>query len=257
MRTARGARSPSVPLSDEEFVPVASPAWAERIGQRPPRRAPAALHGVPLVSYAEDSADRPPLLAPRLRQAADRHSRGSPCPICGRLECRAVVGGSGFSVLPRYLCAPELASGALVLLTGSEDAPINTGFLVQRPGSSTNSRSARTRPSPAVRTRGVTNPPASPRNCLSCLRFFRDPRCRAWQRGSSPSSARRPGPAHACVRAPAAGSERPGPGDGPDRGHLAGILDTSPRPASSSRTPPPAGTARGLAPRTWAPATST
>ncbi|MGV2920651.1 LysR substrate-binding domain-containing protein, partial [Streptomyces alfalfae] len=50
----------------------------------------------------------------------------------------AVVGGAGFSVLPRYLCLDELASGALVLLDDPEDPPINTGYLVQRPGSSDN-----------------------------------------------------------------------------------------------------------------------
>ena len=41
-------------------------------------------------------------------------------------------------MLPRYLCAGELSSGALVLLDTPEDAPINTGFLVQRPGTSDN-----------------------------------------------------------------------------------------------------------------------
>ncbi len=50
----------------------------------------------------------------------------------------AVAGGTGFSVLPRYLCAAELASGALVLLHDPDDPPINTSFLVQRPGSAGN-----------------------------------------------------------------------------------------------------------------------
>jgi DNA-binding transcriptional LysR family regulator len=50
----------------------------------------------------------------------------------------AVVGGTGFTVLPRYLCTAELASGALVLLHAPDDPPINTAFLVQRPGAFAN-----------------------------------------------------------------------------------------------------------------------
>ncbi|WP_280453886.1 LysR substrate-binding domain-containing protein, partial [Nocardia brasiliensis] len=42
--------------------------------------------------------------------------------------------GAGISVLPRYLCAPQLHSGALVPLLEPSDPPINTGFLVRRPG---------------------------------------------------------------------------------------------------------------------------
>jgi DNA-binding transcriptional LysR family regulator len=97
---------------------------------------PAALHDIPLITYAED--------LPIVRRYW-RHVFGR------RLNCRAAVSvpdlravlalvtaGAGFSVLPRYLCAGELASGALVLLDAPEDAPINTGFLVQRPGTSDN-----------------------------------------------------------------------------------------------------------------------
>lgn len=50
----------------------------------------------------------------------------------------AVTAGAGFTVLPRYLCRDELASGALVALHEPQDAPINTGYLVQRPGASEN-----------------------------------------------------------------------------------------------------------------------
>jgi len=50
----------------------------------------------------------------------------------------AVAGGTGFTVLPRYLCAGELASGELVLLHEPDDPPINTAFLVQRPGAAAN-----------------------------------------------------------------------------------------------------------------------
>ncbi|MEU6683421.1 LysR family transcriptional regulator [Streptomyces sp. NPDC046832] len=153
----RGRTLSAVPLTDEEFVLVAAPAWADRVAARtaadgpaplPGKPAavhegpaaahdvPAALHDVPLITYAED--------LPIVRRYW-RHVFGR------RLNCRAAVSvpdlravlalvtaGAGFSVLPRYLCAGELASGALVLLDAPEDAPINTGFLVQRPGASGN-----------------------------------------------------------------------------------------------------------------------
>jgi hypothetical protein len=37
-------------------------------------------------------------------------------------------------VLPRYLCARELASGEIAPLLEPEDPPINTGFLARRVG---------------------------------------------------------------------------------------------------------------------------
>lgn len=42
------------------------------------------------------------------------------------------------SVLPRYLCQGELAAGTLVALLTPQDPPINTGYLVQRPGTTDN-----------------------------------------------------------------------------------------------------------------------
>jgi DNA-binding transcriptional LysR family regulator len=132
----RGRTLSAVPLTDEEFVLVAAPAWADRAAERAAADGPAALHDIPLITYAED--------LPIVRRYW-RHVFGR------RLNCRAAVSvpdlravlalvtaGAGFSVLPRYLCAGELASGALVLLDAPEDAPINTGFLVQRPGTSDN-----------------------------------------------------------------------------------------------------------------------
>ncbi|MEE1757503.1 LysR family transcriptional regulator [Streptomyces sp. SP18CS02] len=134
----RGRTLTAVPLMDEEFVLVAAPVWAGRIGgpDRPAVDVAAALHGVPLIAYAEDLP---------IARRYWRHVFGK------RLSCRAaltvpdlrgvlsaVVAGAGFAVLPRYLCLDELASGALVLLHEPEDPPINTGYLVQRPGSSVN-----------------------------------------------------------------------------------------------------------------------
>ncbi|MEZ0095153.1 LysR family transcriptional regulator [Streptacidiphilus sp. EB129] len=129
----RGRTLSAVPLMDEEFVLVAAPAWAERVGGAD---LPAALHAVPLITYAEDLP---------IARRYWRHVFGR------RLNCRAAVtvadlrgvraavaAGAGFSVLPRYLCLDRLADGALVLLHEPEDPPINTGYLVQRPGRSAN-----------------------------------------------------------------------------------------------------------------------
>nr|WP_229925720.1 LysR family transcriptional regulator [Streptomyces longispororuber] len=133
----RGRTLSAVPLADEEFVLVASPAWAQRIGpDRVAAEGAAALRGVPLVAYAEDLpiarrywwhvfgerlTARPALTVPDLRGVR-----------------AAVVAGAGVTVLPRYLCLDELASGALVPLLLPEDPPINTGYLAQRPGTPDN-----------------------------------------------------------------------------------------------------------------------
>ncbi|MFB7653157.1 MULTISPECIES: LysR family transcriptional regulator [unclassified Streptomyces] len=128
----RGRGLSAVPLADEEFVLVAAPALADRLRPALAAEGPGALHEVPLISYAED--------LPIVRRYW-RHVFGR------RLTCRAAVSvpdlravvamvaaGAGFSVLPRYLCAAELDSGALALLDEPEDAPINTAYLVHRPG---------------------------------------------------------------------------------------------------------------------------
>ncbi|GGS07965.1 LysR family transcriptional regulator [Streptomyces aureoverticillatus] len=133
----RGRTLSAVPLADEEFVLVASPDWAERIGPaRVAADGAAALRGVPLIAYADDLpiarrywwhvfgerlTEQPAMTVPDLR---------------GVLS--AVVAGAGISVLPRYLCLDELASGALVPLLLPEDPPINTGYLAQRPGAPAN-----------------------------------------------------------------------------------------------------------------------
>ncbi|MFJ9690832.1 LysR family transcriptional regulator [Kitasatospora sp. NPDC101183] len=132
----RGRALASVPLADEEFVLVAAPSWAERIGSRLATEGPAVLHAVPLVAYAEDL----PIVRRYWRHVFGRRLTCRPTVTIPDLRAvrEAVVGGAGFSVLPRYLCADDLASGALVLLNDPDDPPINTGFLVQRPGASTN-----------------------------------------------------------------------------------------------------------------------
>ncbi|MFL9683637.1 LysR family transcriptional regulator [Streptomyces sp. KL110A] len=128
----RGRALTWLPLADEEFVLVGAPVWAERLGGRIAAEGPAALHGVPLVAYAEDL----PILRRYWRHVFGRRLTAVPAVTAPDLRAvrAAVAGGAGVSVLPRYLCAAELASGALVPLHLPEDPPINTGFLVGRPG---------------------------------------------------------------------------------------------------------------------------
>ncbi|MFJ4201026.1 LysR family transcriptional regulator [Streptomyces sviceus] len=130
----RGRTLTALPLNDEEFVLVAAPAWAQRIGA--PEHLAAALNGVPLVAYADDL----PIVRRYWRHVFGRRLVRQPALTMPDLNGvkAAVVGGTGFTVLPRYLCTEELTSGALVLLHAPDDPPINTGFLVQRPGTSGN-----------------------------------------------------------------------------------------------------------------------
>ncbi|MFI9121093.1 LysR family transcriptional regulator [Streptomyces bikiniensis] len=139
----RGRSLVAVPLMDEEFVLVAAPAWAGRVRGRPAAEVPAALRAVPLVAYAEDL----PIARRYWRHVfGTRLSRPADVTVPDlRGVLAAVAAGAGFSVLPRYLCASELASGALVLLHEPEDPPLNTGYLVRRPGRADNPDVARVR----------------------------------------------------------------------------------------------------------------
>ncbi|MDF9811347.1 LysR family transcriptional regulator [Streptomyces sp. SPB162] len=129
----RGRSVSAVPLMDEEFVLVAAPSWADRIG--PGRVAvdgPAALRDAPLITYAEDLP---------IARRYWRHVFGTRLSAQAAITVpdlrgvlAAVVAGAGVTVLPRYLCAAEIASGALVPLLEPEDPPINTAYLAQRPG---------------------------------------------------------------------------------------------------------------------------
>ncbi|MEV7739656.1 LysR family transcriptional regulator [Streptomyces sp. NPDC088921] len=132
----RGRILTAVPLNDEEFVLVASPTWAQRLGAPASVTAAGALHGVPLVAYADDL----PIVRRYWRHVFGRRLVRQPAVTMPDLNAvkAAVAGGTGFTVLPRYLCAEELRSGTLVLLHDPEDPPINTSFLVQRPGTSGN-----------------------------------------------------------------------------------------------------------------------
>ncbi|GGQ95208.1 LysR family transcriptional regulator [Streptomyces althioticus] len=127
----RGRTLSAVPLTDEEFVLVAAPEWARRIGPLTGGD-PAPLRDVPLVAYAEDL----PILRRYWRHVFRTRLAARPAVVVPDLRAvrSSVVAGSGVTVLPRYLCARELEAGALVALLSPEDPPINTSFLVQRAG---------------------------------------------------------------------------------------------------------------------------
>ncbi|MEU5634845.1 LysR family transcriptional regulator [Streptomyces rishiriensis] len=132
----RGRTLHAVPLADEEFVLVGAPAWAERLRGPLAAEGPAALHGVPLITYAEDL----PIARRYWRHVFGRRLSGSAAVTVPDLRgvLAATAAGAGVTVLPRYLCLGELASGALVPLHEPPDPPINTAYLVQRPGAAAN-----------------------------------------------------------------------------------------------------------------------
>jgi DNA-binding transcriptional LysR family regulator len=127
----RGRSVVAVPLMDEEFVLVAAPVWADRIGPVGCDDA-GPLHEAPLVAYAEDL----PILRRYWRHVFHTRLTRSPTIVVPDLRgvLAAVVAGAGITVLPRYPCAGELDTGELVALLDPDDPPINTGFLAQRAG---------------------------------------------------------------------------------------------------------------------------
>ncbi|MEW2470763.1 LysR family transcriptional regulator [Streptomyces sp. NPDC046994] len=127
----RGRTLAAVPLMDEEFVLVTTPRHAAGIGPLSCED-PGPLSDVPLVAYAEDL----PILRRYWRHVFRTRLTARPAVVVPDLRgvLAAVVAGAGATVLPRYLCEAELASGALVELLTPEDPPINTGFLVARAG---------------------------------------------------------------------------------------------------------------------------
>ncbi|MEV5398173.1 LysR family transcriptional regulator [Streptomyces cellulosae] len=127
----RGRTLNAVPLTDEEFVLVAAPEWARRIGPLTVGD-PGPLRDVPLVAYAEDL----PILRRYWRHVFRTRLTARPAVVVPDLRGVRFVGGggAGVTVLPRYLCERELETGALMALLSPEDPPINTSFLVQRAG---------------------------------------------------------------------------------------------------------------------------
>lgn len=142
-RRPRGRSLESTPLADEEYLLVASPRWARWIAQeRGDQELCTALKEVPLVSYAEDM----PIVRRYWRTVFGRqHPPIGPALTVPNLHdvVAALTRGAGYSVVPRSLCSDLLAAGRLVQLDDPCDGPLNTLFLVQRPGSRSNPDVAR------------------------------------------------------------------------------------------------------------------
>jgi len=138
----RGRTVLATPLMDEEFVLVSTPSWAAGIGPLTSDD-PRPLQAVPLVTYAEDM----PIARRYWRHVFRSRLALPPALVMADLRgvLAAVAAGAGFTVLPRYLCADELRTGALVPLLEPEDPPFNTGFLAQRTGSVLGHDAARVR----------------------------------------------------------------------------------------------------------------
>ncbi|WP_460759617.1 LysR family transcriptional regulator [Nocardiopsis oceani] len=140
----RGRTLLAEPLMDEEFVLVAAPSWAERIGlDRVQRQGCAALCGVPLVTYADDL----PIARRYWRHVFGVRLTYTPAITVPDLRAvmTAVAGGAGVTVLPRYLCQRALLDGDLVALLEPEDPPFNTVYLARRPGVTDNPHLERVR----------------------------------------------------------------------------------------------------------------
>ncbi|MEU1177900.1 LysR family transcriptional regulator [Streptomyces sp. NPDC005820] len=144
-RRPRGRGLESVPLADEEYVLVASPAWADGVGAHPRAGEDlcAALRDVPLVTYAEDL----PIARRYWRTVFGKQLTASAAVTVPNLYAvlSAVTAGAGYSVLPHSLCQEHLDTGRLVRLHDPEEPPLNTLFLVQRPGADANPEVLRVR----------------------------------------------------------------------------------------------------------------
>ncbi|MFD0787976.1 substrate-binding domain-containing protein, partial [Micromonospora azadirachtae] len=138
----RGRSVLAAPLMDEEFVLVGAPVWHARIGPLGTDDV-AALDGVPLLSYAADV----PILRRYWRHVFRQRLTVQPALVMPDLRgvLAAAVAGAGVTVLPRYLCADELRTGALLALLDPEDPPINTGFIAQRANTTLRPEVARVR----------------------------------------------------------------------------------------------------------------
>lgn len=135
----RGRALSVTELAEEEHLLVAAPAWAGRVEARGQGVAVcAALEAVPLVSTADDM----PVVRRYWRtQYGKQHPAVGPALTVPSLHAviAAVRAGAGYSVLPRSLCAADLASGALLQLEEPERPRTTTLMLVQRPGAEQNS----------------------------------------------------------------------------------------------------------------------
>ncbi|WP_370444745.1 substrate-binding domain-containing protein [Amycolatopsis sp. CA-128772] len=114
----RGRGFTATPLTDEEFVLVG------------PRGFTGDPRTARLVAYAEDL----PIIRRYWRSVLGARPPARPAVVVPDLRAvlACVLAACGVSVLPRYLCAAELASGQLVALLEPAEPPINTLFVVSR-----------------------------------------------------------------------------------------------------------------------------
>ncbi|UYO97511.1 LysR family transcriptional regulator [Microbacterium sp. M28] len=127
----RGRSLPAVGLVDEEFVLVAG----RDVGVGPEdvaARGTQSLSELPLLAYAQDV----PILRRYWRHVFGARLDREPALVAPDLRAlaAAAVAGAGVTVLPTYLIRSELADGRLRMLVATDDPPINTLFLVRRPG---------------------------------------------------------------------------------------------------------------------------
>lgn len=127
----RGRSLPAVGLVDEEFALVASPGL-DLDPAEVAERGPDALRAYPLLAYAQDV----PILRRYWRHVFGMRLDREPGLIAPDLRAlaAAAVARAGVTVLPTYLIRAELADGRLRMLMATDDPPINTLFLVRRPG---------------------------------------------------------------------------------------------------------------------------
>ncbi|MFT2015101.1 LysR family transcriptional regulator [Streptomyces sp. 796.1] len=128
---ARGISA--TPLVDEEFVLLASPELADQVSREGlATEGPAAIASIPLISYAESL----PIIRRYWRTVFDTVPVMTPAVVIPDLRgvLAAVKSSAGISILPTYLCAEELATGAVVPLLRPEVPPINTFYLAVRQG---------------------------------------------------------------------------------------------------------------------------
>ncbi|MFD7282084.1 LysR family transcriptional regulator [Streptomyces sp. NPDC059862] len=137
-RRPRGRALASLPLADEEYVLVATPDWARRVAEHPAAGGDpcVALRELPLVTYAEDL----PIARRYWRTVFGRQLAARAALTVPNLHAvvAAVAAGADYSVLPQSLCKEHLAAGRLALLHDPQEPPLNTLFLVQRPGAGAN-----------------------------------------------------------------------------------------------------------------------
>ncbi|SMC67437.1 DNA-binding transcriptional regulator, LysR family [Kibdelosporangium aridum] len=118
---------------DEEFILVGPPPLArtinvDRLADDPVK----ALAHLPLVAYDENL----PIIRRYWRSEFGRRPPNATSITVPDLRAvlAAVIAGAGVSVLPRYIAEPALTAGSVEILHQAQVQPLNTAFLVTRPG---------------------------------------------------------------------------------------------------------------------------